>query len=285
MSKKNTLLQKYTNAYYWSTKFLPRQARDDVFKLYSFVQFIDGITDITSPNKKQFTLIEQRWKQIKKHIDEGVVPAQVDDSATEYALKNITYVLHRYRCDTAWVDAFLLSKKWDLEKHVYKSFKDTESYMYGSSEAIGLVLAQILSLPEESFRSVRMQCRALQIIDFLREIKCNNELERCYFPANEIKMHGLKNLSYQEALVKPNMFTDFVQSQLLRYATWQTEANAGKYYIPKKLRVPMQTTIDAYNLTAQHIKNDPMTIFMHRIKLQKRSIVFGAIKNSVKKSK
>jgi phytoene/squalene synthetase len=70
----------------------------------------------------------------------------------------------------------------------------------------------------------------------------------------------------------------------LRYATWQTEANAGKYYIPKKLRVPMQTTIDAYNYTAQQIKNDPMIIFKNRVKLQKRSIIFGAIKNSVKKS-
>jgi len=284
MSSEQKSLKKYRSAYYWSVKFFPKTARDDMFKFYSFVQIVDDCTDVETANKKQFAYIEKRWKHIKKHLAKGHVPAKVEETPVEYALANIAYVVHRYRCDADWVDAFLFSKRWDLELHQNKSFKDMQQYMYGSSEVIGLFIARILNLPEEALQSARLQCRALQILDFLRNLQHDTAQGKMYFPLNEIKMHGLKTISYEEALAKPNMFTDFVQSQLLRYATWQTEANKGLYLIPKKLRVPMQTTVDAYNQTAQHIKNDPTIVFKHKVKLSKRNIIYRAVKNSVKKS-
>lgn len=284
MSKEQHSLKKYGNAYYWSTKFFPKQARDDAFKFYSFVQFVDDCTDVATADSKQFLYIERRWKLIKKQLAAGNVPAKIDETATEHALANIAYVVHRYRCDSSWVDAYLQSKRWDLEGHQYKSFKDMQRYMYGSSEVVGLFIARILKLPEEALVSARLQCRAIQIIDFLRSIQHDAEHNKSYFPSNEVKMHGLKNLSLAEAQAKPNMFTDFVQSQLLRYATWQAKANEGIYYVPKKLRVPLKTTIDTYNWTAQQIKNDPMIIFNKHVKIKKRRVLYRAVKNTVKKS-
>lgn len=284
MSKEQYSLKKYGNAYYWSTKFFPKQARDDAFKFYSFIQLVDDSTDVETADSKQFLYIERRWKLIKKQLAAGNVPAKVDETAVEYALYNIAYIVHRYRCDSSWVDAYLQSKRWDLEGHHYKSFKDMQRYMYGSSEIVGLFIARLLKLPEEALASARLQSRAIQIIDFLRSMQHDAQAGRSYFPSNEVKMHGLKNLSLEEAQAKPNMFTDFVQSQLLRYAMWQAKANQGLYYVPKKLRVPLQTTIDTYNWTAQQIKNDPMIIFSKQVKIKRRRVIYRAVKNSVKKA-
>lgn len=283
MSFEQKTFKKYGSTYYWGSKFFPKPLRDDAYKLYSFVQLVDDYTDSDQTDAKAFAYIERRWKLIKKQLLKGTVPAKLDDSVNEYALANIAYIVHRYQCDEAWVDAFLHSKRWDLEGHEYTSFKETLLYMYGSSEVVGLIIARILNFPEEALTAARMQARAMQMIDFLRTIQYNTMRGRSYFPTNEIKMHGLKQLSFTEAQAKPNMFTDFVQSQLLRYADWQTQANKGYYYVPKKLRPSIQATIDTYNATAKQIKDDPMVVFKKQLKPKKRRIILRAVKYSVKK--
>jgi phytoene synthase len=175
----------------------------------------------------------------------------------------------------------LQSKRWDLQRHEYRALKDTLAYMYGSSEVIGLLLARIVNLPEESLSYARLQGRAFAYIHFLRDINLQNAEEYCYFPANEYKKYGLKNLSEEEARNKPKMFTDFIHAQLLRYATWQAEANEGFMYVPRRLRVPLHTAVDMYNMTAQQLKENPLLIYEQSLKPKRRKVVSGVVRRSV----
>ncbi len=267
--------------YYWSSRFFPKGVRDDVFKLYSFVRTVDDFVDQMPSDVKKFEYIEKRWKTIKKEVAKGVVSAPLDDSASERALANIAYIVHRHNCDPAWVDAFLKSMRWDVQKHQYRSLKDTLEYIYGSAEVIGLFMARILNLPEESLESVRLQGRAMQYINFLRDITDDNKLGRCYFPLNDIKVYGLKNLSEEEARAKPKMFTDFMHAQLLRYAEWQTDANKGFVYIPKRMSIPLHTAVDMYNWTALQFKKDPLIVFEKKVKPRKSKVVRAVVGRSV----
>ena len=282
MHIERTIFKKGSTTYYWSSRFFPKGVRDDVYKLYSFVRVVDDYVDQVPSNVEQFEYIESRWQTIKKQLKSGDVPAALDESTNERVLSNIAYIVYRHRCDPAWVDAFLQSMRWDLQKHQYRALKDTIAYMYGSAEVIGLMMARILNLPEEALGPARLQGRAMQYINFLRDIAEDNTLGRCYFPANEYKKYGLKNLSEEEAKAKPKMFEDFMQAQLLRYATWQTEANKGFLYIPKRLRVPLQTAVDMYNWTAQELKNSPLVVYDHKVKPKKRQVVRRAVRRSIK---
>lgn len=283
MSIERTIFKKGSTTYYWSSRFFPKGVRDDVFKLYSFVRVVDDYVDQVPSNIERFEYIEARWKTVKKDLASGKVVSALDDSVDERVLANIAYIVHRHRCDPEWIDAFIKSMRWDVQKHQYRALKDTIEYMYGSAEVIGLCMARILNLPEESLGYARLQGRAMQYINFLRDIAEDNELGRCYFPANEYRKYGLKNLSESEARAKPKMFEDFMHSQLLRYATWQTEANKGFLFIPKRLRVPLQTAVDMYNWTAQELKSNPIVVFEHKVKPKKRHVVRRAVKRSISK--
>ncbi|MEI7631721.1 MAG: squalene/phytoene synthase family protein [bacterium] len=267
--------------YYWSSRFFPKGMRDDVFKLYSFINLVHNFVDQTPSNLAKFEYIEVRWTTIKSELANGFVTSPLDDSVSEKALSNIAYIVHRHGCDPAWVDAFLKSMRWDIQKHQYRSLKDTLEYVYGTAEVVGLFVARILNLPEEALEPVRMQGRAMQYINFLRDLTDDSEMGRCYFPVNDIKVYGLKNLSEEEARAKPKMFADFVHAQLLRYAQWQTDANKGFIYIPKKIAVPLHTAVDSYNWTALQIKNDPLIVFEKKVKPQKRQVVRTVVERSI----
>ncbi len=281
MNIEKNIFKNGSTTYYWSSRFFPKGVRDDVFKLYSFVRVVDDFVDQVPSDIKNFEYIEKRWKTIKKDLSTGKVATPLDDSVSERVLANIAYIVHRHGCDPEWVDAFLQSMRWDVQKHQYRALKDTVAYMYGSAEVIGLFMARILNLPEEALESARLQGRAMQYINFLRDIAEDNALGRCYFSASEYKKYGLKNLSEEEAREKPKMFTDFIHAQLLRYASWQTEANKGFVYIPKRLRVPLQTAVDMYNWTAQQIKEDPIIVFEQKVKPRKRQVIRRAVRRSV----
>lgn len=281
MSIEKSILKNSHSIYYWSSRFFPKPVRDDVFKLYSFIHTVKEFTDTDVTEVDKFEHIEHRWQTIKTDLAHKRVPSPLDDSASEHVLAYIAYLTHRHGFDPAWIDAFLKSMRWDLQKHQYRSLKDLSDYMYGSSEVIGLMMARILGLPEESMKAARLQGRAMQYIMFLRDISVQNERGYSYFPANDIKKYGLKDLTEVEARAKPGMFADFIHAELLRYAQWQTEANEGFAHIPRRLRIPLLTAVDMGNWTAQQLKYDPMIVFQKKLKPHKRQYVRQAVRHTI----
>ncbi len=272
-----------STTYYWSSKFFPKSVRDDVFKLYSFVRVVDDMVDSIPADIGRFDAMLKRWKTVKKQLKSKQIPTPLDDSVDEKVLANIAYIVHRFDCDTAWVDSFLASMKMDVDKRVYEKLDDTIDYMYGSAEVIGLFMVKILKLPgqgmgaskpePEVMRYARMQGRAMQYINFLRDIAEDIELGRCYFPARTLKKHGLKDLSQKSAQSNPNAFKELMNEQLSLYEQWQAEADKGLSYIPKRLRIPLQTATDMYNWTASEIKKNPFIVYEKKLKPKKRRVI------------
>ena len=278
-----------STTYYWSSRFFPKGVRDDVFKFYSFVRVVDDVVDQAPADRKRFNRFLSRWGTIKKQLADGVVPSQLDESVDERVLSNIAYIVHRFECNPAWVDSFLASMKMDVDNRTYKTIEDTIDYMYGSAEIIGLFMARILRLPgqglaiehpePEVLRTARMQGRAMQYINFLRDIDEDNRLGRLYFPKTALNKHGLKDLDKKTAQAKPEAFTAFMHEQLDLYEQWQTEADKGFSYIPKRLRIPLQTATDMYNWTAKEIRKNPMIVFDTQLKPNKSRVLRTAAKN------
>ena len=272
--------------YYWGIRLVPKNVRDDVFKLYSFVHYVDDLTlskRDAPPDLAHFEKLEHRWRTAKRQLTQKLVPPALDESAGEQVLANMAYLVHRHRFDTAWVDAFLQSRRWDVQKHHYRALKDLQEYLYGSAEVVGLMLARIVGVPEDFQKAVRVQARALQYMDCLRTIPAADAVGRCYFPLNDIKKFGLKNLSEQEVRTKPGMFTDFIHAELLRYAQWQAEAHEVLTHLPRRLRAPLQTVVDTQTKMAQKIKNNPLVIYDQDLHVSRRSIVFGTVRHGFRR--
>ena len=89
-----------------------------------------------------------------------------------------------------WVDAFLNSMEMDTYKSSYQNMDDLLTYLYGSSEVVGLFMASILELDPESFKAARYLGRAMQYVNFIRDIAEDLKLGRIYFPLEDMEEFG-----------------------------------------------------------------------------------------------
>ncbi len=269
-SVEEQIFQAGSTTYYVSSKFFPKAIRQDVFGLYSFVRTADNYVDAVPQQTKKFHNLRSLWDGQKK---------STTDSLDVRVVGNMRHVQHAYAMDPLWTEAFLNAMEADLTKKAYKTLPDTLEYVYGSAEVIGLMMARIMDLPTEANEAARLQGRAMQWINFVRDIAEDNAFGRCYFPQVDLKQHGLADLSQQTAQDNPDGFRQFITMQLDRYDEWQAAAEKGFHYIPRRYRIPLQTAADMYNWTAQQIRQNPYVIYQTKVKPRKRQVMRRGLRN------
>lgn len=279
MEEEQKIFKKSSTTYYFSSRFFPRRVRYDVYRLYSFVRTADNYVDEEPRQPKKLLALEKAYL---KAVNDPAFDATAHkwDDIDARAVKNIVRLLHKYKFDPDWVKAFFDSMKADIDTKTYKTLDRSLAYVYGSAEVVGLMMAKVLKLPEEAYEAAKLQGRAMQWINFIRDIKGDGELGRCYFPQSELKEYGLKDLSHETAKANPEKFKRFVQAQIDRYRSWQREANLGLSYIPERLQVPIKTAIDMYAWTARKIEKNPFIVFETKVKPRKRQVLRQVLKNT-----
>lgn len=265
-----TIFKKGSKTYFYSTIFFPKKVKRDVFTLYSFLRKADDYVDSIPQDSEGFYAFKDRYHDSKSGSVTGDV---VIDSFRELTI--------RKNFEDEWVDAFLNSMEMDIYKSTYQNLEELETYLYGSSEVVGLFMAKIMNLPQESFQAARHLGKAMQYINFIRDISEDIELGRVYFPQEDLEEFGLKNLEEKNTQVKEEKFKDFINKQLETYKSWQMEAEKGFDYIPYRYLISIKTASDMYNWTAREIENDPFVVYRRKIKPSASKVVFNVFSNSL----
>lgn len=269
-----------STTHYLSARFFPKYIRHDVLKLYSFVRVADDYVDVTPQNIKEFKILRGLW-------DEAIEEPSFDlehhktDSINEHVVKNMVQLVRQYNIDPEWVDAFLDSMQADIDNKHYVSLDGSLWYVYGSAEVIGLMMARILKLPEAALPYAALQGRAMQWINFIRDIAEDNLLKRSYFPDEDLKRFGLRDLSEHTARTNTEAFSQFIEEQLARYSAWQAEANRGFAYIPKRMRIPLETAVEMYAWAARQIARDPLVVFEKKIRPKRTRVIRSGLRRLI----
>ncbi len=279
--QEKTIFKRGSTTYYFSSKFFPRKVRHDVFRLYSFVRVADDYVDEQPAQPKKLEELENRYKAAIADTNFESITHDWDDIDTR-VVKNMVQVSRKYKFDPAWVPAFLEAMKSDITAKPRASIESSLEYVYGSAEVIGLMMAKIMKLPDEAFHAAKLQGRAMQWINFVRDIAEDNDLGRQYIPSADLKKFGLKDLREETARANPEAFKKLIKLQIKRYRDWQKEASEGFSYISRRLRVPLETAADMYNWTADEIEKDPFIVFTKKVKPRKRRVLIKASRNTIK---
>lgn len=261
------IFKRGSKTYYTSSLFFPPDKRDDVFRLYGFVRTADDFVDEIPQDGRGFYRFRDAYRQ-----------ALEGKSAGDPVIDSFVELSRRKGFDPAWTEAFLRSMELDLEKKEYDTLEETLEYIYGSAEVIGLFMARVMDLPEESLYNARMLGRAMQYINFIRDIAEDNSLGRRYLPLGE---SGLLSLERDHCLEKKDEFIAFHRAQIRLYTQWHNEAVRGYRYIPRKMRIPIKTAEDMYMWTASRIAKDPFIVFQRKVKPGKTRIIVRALWNLV----
>jgi phytoene synthase len=259
-----------SRTYFYSSLFFPTKIRRKVFILYAFVRKADNYVDQIHQDKDGFYKFINSFEKGWNGEETGDI---VVDSFVVLAKK------HDFK--KSWIDAFLSSMEMDLTNRVYYTFDDTLDYIYGSAEVIGLFMAKILALSDKSFEHAKFLGRAMQYINFIRDINEDNKLNRLYFPKHELDLFGLDNLGAKYVLKNKQSFQAFIDKQLERYCGWQELAEMGYNFIPRRYLIPIKTASEMYKWTGRKIHQNPFMIFELKVKPMVSQIVLNTLVNIV----
>lgn len=266
-----------SKTYYNATRFFPRELKKKVTLLYAFVRKADSLVDDIpqdEPGFRRFCSDFQDLRHAYSRNPDAVLQVGVDPVIAGFVELEAVCGF-----DPAWADAFLYSMELDLHKSEYNSLDETLEYIYGSAEVIGLFMARIMELPDEALYGAKMLGRAMQYINFLRDIHEDIGLGRRYIPLENVPFDSLKEADTRKY---PSEFEAFIRRELQRFTSWQEEADAAFAYIPRSFRIPVRTASDMYLWTAEQIYTDPWVIYRMQVKPSKPRIMLRGIANMLR---
>jgi phytoene synthase len=280
MDADQKIFREGNQAYYFSSRFLPKAVRDDICKLYGFV-YVALDYARTKDTQKKFIALEKAYKNaISDHTFDAI--AHNWDDQDVRVVKNIIRLQHKYKFEQAWLDSFFKSVGQDVEITIYKNLEDTLKFLNGSAETIGFMVAKILNLPEDTNKFVTTQSRAMKWVNFINNINSDFARGKCYFPTEELKKFGLKDLSEESFKQNEDNFNKFIQFQVNRYKKWQAEVKKGIQFIPERYQVAIRTAINMDEWIIENIEKTPNIIYEKPLKPRKRRIFRQVIKNTAR---
>ena len=272
MTSKKTIFKQGSTTYYTSSIFFPKEIRDDVYTLYAYVRTADDLVDNIPQQKKEFLELK---KQTMQALGGKKVKNEIIQDFAELAKKK------KFR--KTWIDAFLKAMEQDLKKVEFKTLNQTEKYIYGSAEVIGLFMAKIMNLEKKAYKQAMMLGKAMQYINFIRDIKEDQDRGRTYLPLNDAKKCGLENLEIKTIQENKEAFKEFMKQQLQRFYEYDKDAREGFKHIPKKYLTPIKTAQDMYLWTAKKIEQNPQIVMQKKVKPKKHTIIAQIIKNQIRR--
>jgi phytoene synthase len=251
-SQAYAIFKKASTTFFFFSLFFPPEKRKDIFDLYAFMRIPDEYIDQKDPDIRNFNTYKAEYN---KHY-----------SSNEFINKFIL-LEKKYNLDKNWAQSLFSSFEMDIEKQSYQTFKELESYLYGISEVVGLFMAAILELPKESYKYARLQGKAMQMINIIRDINIDKtELNRVYIPQEYLNKFSIKDLDKKTIELNSNSFKLLIEFLIKQYLEVQKQATIGYKYIPKRCLIPIKSAADAYLLTAEKIRKNPMLIFETKVK-------------------
>lgn len=263
------IFKKGSKTYFYTSLFFPYSIRKDVFSLYSFVRTADDFVDSIPQQKDNFYKFWENYKKAKnKKIGNIVIDSFVE-------------LEKRKDFNEKWTESFFKSMEMDLSINTYPNQESVDEYMYGSAEVVGHFMAKILGLPEEAHFNAKYLGKAMQYMNFIRDVAEDLSMGRSYFPKEDFEVFGLKSLDFDYVSNNKEKFSDFINFQINKYNQWQEIGEEGYQYIPKKYLIPIKTASEMYKWTSRKISKKPMIIYSEKIKPSMPLIISSLLVNSL----
>ncbi len=285
MSEFAEIFSKGSQTFYNSTFFFPKAKQQQITRLYAFVRRADDYVDATPQNLNGFYAFKALYLKLSqdKETEPNTSKNTLEITSQDHLIITSFVALEKeFGFDPAWTMAFLDSMERDLTQNTYQNLSETVSYIYGSANVIGLFMAKIMGLPQNSYQSAEYLGQAFQYINFIRDIAEDITLGRNYFPQDLMQKHNLESLEFAETNLKKAEFEAFVAAVIAQYIEWQNAAKTGFEFIPKSYRVAIQTASDMYYWTAMTIARDPFMVYQKKIKPSKFRILSTGFKNLIR---
>lgn len=232
------ITKRYSTSFSIAVGSLPDEMRRAIYSIYGFVRLADEIVDTFHESNQEFLLNDFK-KEYYKTLQQGISMNPI--------LHSFGITVTKYQFPDELVDSFLKSMKSDLNKQVYETNSELDSYIHGSANVVGLMsLLVFLNGDKQRYNELKEPAMklgsAFQKVNFLRDLKADShELNRLYFPDVEI-----------------DNFTEEAKDQLVADIERDfDEAEKGIKELPGKSKLAVYIAFIYYKKLLQKLKQTP----------------------------
>lgn len=172
------ITKSYSTSFSSAVSFLGSDIRNAIYSIYGFVRLADEIADTFHEYDKE-ALLQKFERDYYDAIDNGI--------SLNPVLNSFQQTVKKYNIPDDLIQAFLNSMKIDLIKSEHNTIDETDEYIYGSAEVVGLMCLMVFVngddvLYNELKAPARRLGAAFQKVNFLRDIRNDTQvLNRKYF--------------------------------------------------------------------------------------------------------
>ena len=237
------ITKKYSTSFSIAVGRLPHEMRQGIYSIYGFVRLADEIVDTFHDTDQEF-LLDDFEREYYKTLEQGISMNPV--------LHSFGMTVKKYQFPGELVDSFLKSMRADLNKQVYETNSELDTYIHGSANVVGLMsLLVFLDGDKQRYEELKEPAMklgaAFQKVNFLRDLKEDTkELNRLYFPD-----------------VETDNFTEDVKRQLIEDIENDfDEAEKGIKELPGKSKLAVYIAFIYYKKLLQKLKQTPADMIM-----------------------
>jgi hydroxysqualene synthase len=268
--------QKFAKAHYENfpviSFLIKKELRKHVAVLYWFARTADDIAD--DPN------LPDNEKIIKLNLFQGRLTSLLKgncDNDYETALHNTISVMHLtpdlfYDLITAF--------RQDLTKKRYQSFEELLNYCKYSANPVGRLILELHGISDENaFYYSDKICTALQLINFYQDVKIDYDMNRIYFPLDEMGKFAVTENMFELNKINLNL-EKLVKYNIDRADKILEEGKKLLEFLPGRLKIEIKWTILGGLEILNKIRNNNFDIFT-RPKLSKSDFLMLLLKSIV----
>tara|TARA_Y100000817_G_scaffold128797_1_gene101010 strand:+ start:52699 stop:53667 length:969 start_codon:yes stop_codon:yes gene_type:complete len=232
------------------SKFIPKNIRKHFYSVYTFCRLTDDIGDESTGNRLENLRIWENELD-KCYISKSSHPYFIALENTIKTFKIKKYLFKR----------IITANLMDQKKQSFQTFSDLLDYCKYSANPVGRILLQLLDCSNRNniFLSDKI-CTALQITNFLQDIKRDIENNRLYIPISDLKKFHVSYKEIKEKKYSKN-FKKMMQFQATRTKKIFEEGYNLINYVDKKLVLDISLfTMGGLSIISKIEKNNFDTI-------------------------
>lgn len=256
------LHRQFGTSYYFATRRFRSDIRLRTHAIYGFVRVADEIVD--NPGSKPGILVASELAEWREMWRAGLAGQRPDHPV----MRAFVDTVNAARIPVNEVELFLDAMEMDLTVARYATYDDLEGYMRGSASAVGLMMVAAMNVPLTPAR-IEGACalgNAMQMTNFLRDIREDYERGRVYMPMADLDRFGVAvtDLGHGEVSAE---FVKFMKFEIARTRLLYDQADPEINALPKQARRPVVLARRLYAGILDVIERRDYNVFSGRARL------------------
>ena len=237
--------------FYYSFLLLSREQRGAMCAIYAFMRYCDDISEGEGASREAI----ERWR---RDLD-CALQGRYGDNPLWPAFHD---TVQRYRIPHEYFHEMIDGVSSDLEPRQIQTFDELYRYCYQVASVVGLTIIHIFGFESPDALKLAEKCGiAFQLTNILRDVREDQENQRVYIPAEDVRKFGADLARHDENFVRLMSF------EAQRARSYYDESRPLIGLVHARSRASLWALIEIYRRLLGRIERSNFDVLSRRIRV------------------